>query len=200
MSADVESVFEMDDDEAEGSEAGPAATTSTNVNRTIKIAKVVVNIGVGEGGEKLRRAEEVIRLVTGCQPVRTLSRTTNKDLGVRKEMPIGCMVTLRHETAVEFLKRAFWVKQNRIANYSFDPEGNFSFGIPDYTDFKGMKYDPDIGIFGMDICVALQRNGYRIAKRRRQSMKVPHRHRITRDEAYQFVREQFNVEVIEVEL
>jgi large subunit ribosomal protein L5 len=70
-----------------------------NSMRDIKIDKVVVNIGVGEAGEKLIKAERVLELLTSRKPVRTLSSTTNKDLGIRKDMPIGCKVTLRGDPA-----------------------------------------------------------------------------------------------------
>ncbi len=165
--------------------------------RAIKIAKVVINIGVGEAGEKLIKVEDVIKLITNRKPVRTISNTTNKDLGIRIGMPIGCKVTLRGENAEKFLKDALWVKDNRIAGYSFDPEGNFSFGVPDYTDLPNMKYDPKIGIFGMDISVSLKRAGFRIAQRKRVQHKLPKKHRITHREGIDFAKKTFNVEVIE---
>ena len=66
-----------------------------NSMRKLRIAKIVLNIGVGEAGERLGKAETVLEKLSGCKPVRTLSRTTNRDLGIRLGMPIGCKVTLR---------------------------------------------------------------------------------------------------------
>jgi len=165
--------------------------------RKVSIEKVVVNVGVGEAGEKLQKAEKVLEMITGAKPVRTISKTTNKDLGIRKLMPIGCKVTLRKESAKKFLEQAFWVKDNKIAFYSFDNLGNFNFGIPDYTEIQGMKYDPQIGIFGMDISVTLTRPGRRISKRRRMKKKLPLHHRVSEEEAKEFVRREFKVEVVE---
>ncbi|HTD81968.1 MAG TPA: 50S ribosomal protein L5, partial [Thermoplasmata archaeon] len=85
----------------------------------------------------------------------------------------------------------------RLAAYSFDPHGNFSFGVPDYTDFEGMKYDPEIGVFGMDVAVALQRPGYRISRRKIARRRIPKAHRISKDEGIEFVRSSFQVEVVE---
>ena len=164
--------------------------------RTIHIEKVVVNIGVGEGGEKLIKAQKILELLTNQKPIRTISRTTNRDFGIREGMPIGCKVTLRKTKAVDFLKKAFWVKDNRIAKYSFDQEGNFSFGISDYTDFENMKYDPEIGIFGLDISTVFRRLGSRVANRRITHRKIPIRHRITQEECVNFVKDAFGVEVI----
>jgi large subunit ribosomal protein L5 len=188
-------------DNSENTQQPPKSQTSPTKKkidmRAIRIDKVVINIGVGEAGDKLIKAEKVLELLTHRKPVRTISRTTNRDLGIRKMMPIGCKVTLRRDSAEEFLKAALWVKENRITGYSFDIEGNFSFGIPDYTDFDGMKYDPEIGIFGMDISVTMERYGYRISRRKLHRRKVPIKYRITRDEGKAFVKSRFDVEVIE---
>ncbi|MEM3341342.1 MAG: 50S ribosomal protein L5 [Thermoplasmata archaeon] len=180
----------------EGKNDRYAAEYKGNPMKMIRISKLVVNICMGEGGEKLVKAEKVIKMITGRDPVRTIARTTNKDLGVRKGMPIGCKVTLRGKEAEKLLRIGFWIRENRIASYSFDNEGNFSFGIPDYTNFPGMKYDPEIGIIGMDLCVNLNRAGKRISERKRAASSIPQRHRITREEAIDFVKKKFNVEVI----
>ncbi len=161
------------------------------------VDKVVVNIGVGEAGDRLNKAQKVLTMLTQQEPLVTTAKITNRDLGVRNGMPIGCKVTLRGEVAENFLRKALSIRENRVAEYSFDPEGNLSFGISDYTDFEGMKYDPEIGIFGMDINVVIRRPGYRVSNRRIMPRKVPQQHRMTREEAMAFVRERFNVEVVE---
>ncbi|MBN1538981.1 MAG: 50S ribosomal protein L5 [Candidatus Thermoplasmatota archaeon] len=175
---------------------GDTSEKGTSPMREIRIEKVVVNIGVGDAGEKLSRAEKVILLITGHKPTQTLSSHTNKDLGIRVGMPIGCKVTLRNSDAPEFLRKAFEVKENRIMDYSFDQEGNFSFGISDYTDFAGMKYDPDIGIFGLDICVVLKRAGKRVKLRKKARSHIPNSHRVGRTEAMDWVAKKFGVEVL----
>jgi large subunit ribosomal protein L5 len=85
----------------------------------------------------------------------------------------------------------------RVPVYSFDREGNMSFGITDYTDFDGMKYDPEIGIYGMDINVVLRRGGNRITKRALLRRSIPKSHRVDRDEAIQYMKDNFNVQVVE---
>lgn len=162
-----------------------------------KIGKVVVNIGVGEAGERLNKALKVLDMITHQKPVVTTAKVTNRDLGVRFGMPIGCKVTMRGEKAQAFLRKALSIRDNRVAIYSFDKEGNLSFGLPDYTDFEGMRYDPEIGIFGMDVNVVFMRPGYRVAKRRIMTRKIPHEHRMTREEAISFMKEQYKVEVVE---
>lgn len=161
------------------------------------IAKVTVNIGVGEAGEKLKKAESVLEGVTKQKPVQTLSKTTNKDWGLRKFMPIGCKVTLRKKAAEAFLRSALKIRENKISEYSFDNQGNFSFGVPDHTLFEGQKYDPSIGIFGMDICVTVENPGYRIKHRRIDRRKIPQRHELNKEATMKFISETFSVEVVE---
>jgi len=168
-----------------------------NPMRKPHIVKCVVNIGVGSGGEKQRKAREVIKMLTGQEPVDTISKTTNADLGIRKGQTIGCKVTLRGKKAYEFLKKAFWVTSDRILKDNFDENGNFSFGIDDYTDFENMKYNPNIGIFGLDISVELARKGERIKRRKKKTKKIPDHQKLSKEEAIEYVEKAFGVEAIE---
>ena len=168
-----------------------------NAMREIRVDKVVVNIGVGEAGERLVKAQKVLEMVTGQKSVQTISKTVNRDLGIRVGMPLGCKVTLRGEAAEDFITRALPIREMRVPVYSFDKEGNMSFGITDYTDFDGMKYDPEIGIFGMDINVVLRRPGNRITQRALLKRRIPKSHRVDRDEAIQYMKDKFEVEVVQ---
>jgi len=161
-----------------------------------KIEKITINIGVGEAGERLGKAETVLKNITNRKPVKTISRTTNKDWAIRDGMPIGCKVTLRGEGAKTFLTNALKTRGNKISDYSFDDEGNVSFGIPDHTLFKDQKYDPSIGIFGMDICITMEKAGYRIKRRRIDCRKIPNKHKVKKEEAMKYFSEAFNVEVV----
>ena len=171
---------------------------SENPMRALRVEKVTVNIGVGEAGEKLVKAQKVLEMVTNQKSVQTISKTVNRDLGIRVGMPLGCKVTLRGEGAEDFLRKALSIRENKVYSYSFDKEGNMSFGISDYTDFEGMKYDPEIGIFGMDVNVVIRRaGGCRVERRALLSRRIPKEHRVQRDEAIEFVKDKFKVEVVQ---
>ena len=173
-------------------------TTAKKNPMTIpRIEKVTVNIGVGEAGERLEKAQSVLNDITKHTSIQTLSKTVNKDLALRKRMPIGCKVTLRGSNAEQFLKNAFETRENRIADYAFDEQGNMSFGIPDHTLFKDQKYNPDIGIFGMDVCITMEKPGYRIKRRRIQRQKIHQKHKVKRNETIEFFMNSFNLEVVE---
>jgi large subunit ribosomal protein L5 len=161
-----------------------------------KIEKITINIGVGEAGERLKKAESVLESLTGQKPIQTLSRTTNKDWGIREQMPLGCKITLRGKKATEFLTEALNTRENKMAEYSFDDQGNLSFGIPDHTLFKTQKYDPNIGIFGMDISITMEKPGYRVKRKRIARRKIPSKYKIKREETMKFFTDNFNVEVV----
>lgn len=172
------------------------APAATNPMQQPRIAKVTVNIGVGEGGEKLQKAEKVLAKLTGRKPVRTLGKETNRELGVKPGDPLGCKVTLRGEDADSFVKRALYTRKNKVYSYSFDNQGNLQFGVSDYTNFEGERYDPDIGVFGMDVCITLEKPGHRIKRRKALTRSVPTEHRVSRDEAMAFLTKKFELEVV----
>ena len=83
-------------------------SAAMNPMNQLRITKVAVNIGVGEGGERLVNAEKVLEIVTAFKPQRTLGRIQNRDLKVRQGAPIGCKVTMRDQDRImAFLKDAF---------------------------------------------------------------------------------------------
>ncbi len=161
------------------------------------IEKVTVNIGVGEGGERLEKAVALLEKLTGRKPVRTKTMKRIPSFGIRPKMFVGAMVTLRGQVAEDFLKRALAANDNRLSLRSIDERGNFSFGIKEYIDIPGVNYDPDIGVFGMDVCVSLGRKGYRVKRRRIKRRRVGPSHLLTREDAVQFLKEKFGVEVLE---
>jgi len=164
--------------------------------RELYVDKVVVHMGVGEAGEKLVKAENIMTQITGQSPIRAFAKRTQPAFGVRKGQPIGCRVTLRGDRAETFVQTALEIVENTISATQFDATGNFSFGIEEHTDFPGQSYDPMIGIYGMDISVVLERKGIRIARRALQEKKLPTKQRVTKDDAIAYMKEAFNVEVL----
>ncbi len=162
----------------------------------IKVGKVTINIGVGTAGESLEKAEKLLETLCGQKPIRTMSKSRIPTWGVRKKMPIGVKVTLRGKKATEFLNNAVNAKERTVKSTQFDNSGNFAFGISEYIDIPGVKYDPKIGIFGFDVCVTLEKNGYRIKKRKREKTKVPTSHKITKDEAIEWVQSTLDIKVV----
>lgn len=163
--------------------------------RDVYIDKVVVHMGVGESGDKLVKAEEIMKTITKQTPIRTIAKKTQPAFSVRKGAPIGCKVTLRGKPAEEFIKTSLGIVDRILFDTQFDKTGNFSFGIEEHTDYPGMSYDPQIGIYGMDINVVLERRGIRIARRRMEQKKLPAKQRVNKTDAIAFLKQQYQVEV-----
>lgn len=168
-----------------------------NVMLEPRIDKVVVHVGVGESGQRLVNAETILKTITHQSPVRSIAKKTLPNFGIKKNEPIGAKLTLRGKAAEEFLAVALKAAGNSLKRSQFDNQGNFSFGIEEHTDFPGMRYDPEIGIFGMDVTVAMKRAGYRIAQRRVCQKKIPSRQRLGKDDTLDFVQKKFGVVVLE---
>jgi Ribosomal protein L5 len=168
---------------------------SENVMTVPRVSKVTVHMSVGESGKKLSNAEMIMSKITGQKPVRTVAKRTLPGFNIKKNEPIGCKVTLRGDSAEKFLKIALGIVGNAVDAGKFDENGNFAFGIEEHTDFPGMEYDPEIGIYGMDVIVAVERPGYRIKHRRIQAKKIPSDHKLTKDDSIAYVSKNYGVEV-----
>ncbi len=166
-------------------------------NRKLRIAKVVLNIGVGRSGESLERAKNVIEALSGQKPATTYAKEAIRDFGIHQNEPIGTMATIRGENASGSLKRLLAAKEMKLPEKSFDDTGNFSFGIQEHIEIPDIKYDPSIGIWGLNVSVSLNRPGYRIKSRMRFPRKVGRRQRVTKAEAIEYARDIIGVEVIE---
>jgi len=160
-----------------------------------KIEKVVINISVGKSGEPLEKATKVLKALTGQTPCKRNAKKTIRDFGIRKGEPIACIVTLRKQKAIEFLKKALPVIDNKLSRSQFDKHGNFSFGIKEHIELPGVRYDPEVGIFGMDVCVSVSRPAYRVRNRRREKAKICPKHIVKPEEAMVTAIDTLGVEI-----
>ena len=163
--------------------------------RDIYVDKVVVHMGVGESGEKLVKGENIMKTITKQTPIRSIAKMTQPAFSIRKGAPIGCKVTLRGKPARDFLETSLKIIDKILFESQLDKSGNFSFGIEEHTDFPGMSYDPQIGIYGMDVNVVLERRGIRITRRRMEQKKLPAKQRVSKQDAIAFLKEKYQVEV-----
>jgi large subunit ribosomal protein L5 len=168
----------------------------SNPMRRPRLGKVTVNIGVGESGERLEKAYQLLQDLTGQKPVYTVAKETNPSFGIRRGQPIGVKVDLRRDRAREFLDWVLDAVDRELRESQFDEFGNVSFGLEEHIALEGVEYDPEIGIFGMDIAVVLERPGFRVMRRRRCRRPIPRRHRLTKEEGIVYMEEEFDVEVL----
>jgi large subunit ribosomal protein L11e len=160
-----------------------------NPMRNIRVAKLCLNICTGDGGDALTKASSVLKQLTDQEPKLAKAKITIRSFGIRRDQKIAAHVTIRGDKAKEILKRGLRVKEFELRDKNFSTSGNFGFGISEHIDL-GLKYDPSIGIFGMDFYVILERPGHRISRRKRARGKVGNAHLISKADAMKwFVNE-----------
>lgn len=133
-----------------------------NVMQVPKVEKVVINMGLGEAIQNIKvlesAAEELAR-VSGQKPVITKAKKSIAQFKLREDMPIGCMVTLRHDRAYEFLDRLINVALPRVRDFKgvsprgFDGRGNYTVGIREQIIFPEIDLDKIDKVKGLNITI-----------------------------------------------
>lgn len=164
-----------------------------NKMKEIRIEKVTLNVGVGKPGPELEKALKLLQQITGAKPVETKTTKRIPTWGVRPGLSLGAKVTLRGKEAEELLKRLLTAVDHKMHGYKIGKDGNFAFGVKEYIDIPGMKYDMTIGMMGLEAAVTLKRAGFSIRRRKVMPKKLPDRHRIHKEETKSYLKEKFNV-------
>jgi large subunit ribosomal protein L5 len=168
-----------------------------NKMKEIRVDKVTLNFGAGKDQKHLENGIALIKMIAGEDPVKTYSDQRIPAWGLRPGLPIGAKLTLRGEQAEKIIQRFLVAKDKKLNVSCVDDYGNVSFGIPEYIDIPDVKYDPKVGVMGLQISITLARPGFRVAKRKLKQQRVGRTHQIRKEEAQEFMKKTFGVEFIQ---
>ncbi|PSO64816.1 MAG: 50S ribosomal protein L5 [Cyanobacteria bacterium QH_2_48_84] len=139
----------------------------SNIHQVPKLAKVIVNRGLGEASQNAKALESSmseLSVITGQKPVVTRAKKAIAGFKIRKGMPVGVMVTLRRERMYAFVDRTINLALPRIRDFrgvspkSFDGRGNYSLGLQEQILFPEIVYDNIDQIRGMDVSIVTTAN------------------------------------------
>jgi large subunit ribosomal protein L5 len=134
----------------------------TNKLQVPRIAKVVLNIGAGEGaqdGKKIQQAQNDLTAIAGQKAIITKAKKSIASFKITTGRPIGVKVTLRRDRMYEFLDRLVTTALPRMRDFrglngrSFDGRGNYALGLKEHIVFVEIDYDKTETVWGMDIIV-----------------------------------------------
>jgi large subunit ribosomal protein L11e len=125
----------------------------------------------------------------------SLARYTVRSFSIRRNEKIATHVTVRGQTAAQILEKGLKVKEYELHAGNFSKNGNFGFGINEHIDL-GIKYDPQVGIYGMDFYVVMTRPGHRVTRRKRCKSTLGKNHLVSKQDAIQWFKDTYEGIVI----
>jgi large subunit ribosomal protein L5 len=134
----------------------------TNPMQVPRVDKIVVNMGVGEAVQDVKKIDAAVSdltAITGQHPVVIRARRSIATFKLRENMPIGVKVTLRRQRMYEFLDRLITVALPRVRDFrgvsprSFDGRGNYALGLKEQLVFPEIDYDKVDTVRGMDVVI-----------------------------------------------
>lgn len=133
-----------------------------NVNQVPKIAKVVINAGIGrfvKEASYIENVENTLAKITGQKPVRTKAKKAISNFKIREGMDIGVMVTLRGPRMYQFLEKLLNVTFPRMRDFrgitskAFDRQGNYTIGLKENTAFPEVRQTEIDKMHGLQIII-----------------------------------------------
>ena len=157
-----------------------------NVMQVPGLAKIVVNMGVGDAitdQKFLEMANNELSQITGQKPSIRRAKKSIANFKLRQKLPIGCMVTLRGARMYEFYDRLVNVAVPRIRDFrglnprSFDGRGNYSMGLTEQIIFPEINYDRVQKVRGMDVTIVTSAKTDEEGRELLKLMQMPFRQR-----------------------
>ncbi len=166
-----------------------------NPMQSILIDKVVLNIGIGSNEDMYQNARLLLEKLTSHKPIKSISKKRLPEFKIRKGQIIGAMVTLRNKDALDILRRSLDANDG-VLKYSSISNNSLSFGVKEYIYYSGVKYDPKIGMLGLNINASFTRKGRRVEQRRRKETKAGAKHKkISNEDIAAYLEKSFGATI-----
>jgi len=163
-----------------------------NKMQEVEMEKLVLSFGGVK--DELEKGYKLLKKISKEKPSRRLTSKRIPGFGIRPEMEVGCMVTLRGEKAKNLLKRLLASVDNKMKKKQI-AKNQFGFGIKEYIEIPGEEYDREIGMIGFNVVLVFSRKGKRVSIKKIKRGRLPERHHVTQDEIIKYMKENFNVRV-----
>jgi len=127
-----------------------------------RLQKTIINIGIGSATKDSKIMDEAVKVlavISGQKPIITRAKKSISNFGIRKDMPVGCKVTLRSDRMYEFLDKFINIAIARIRDFrgipsdSFDGRGNYTVGVKEQLIFPEIDFDQVTNTLGMNITI-----------------------------------------------
>ncbi len=133
-----------------------------NIMQVPKLRNIVLNVGMSEAIQNIKLLDAAARelaIITGQKAVITRAKKSIAGFKLRKDMPVGCKVTLRGSRMYDFLDKFISMALPRIRDFrgvsdkAFDGRGNYAFGVKEQIIFPEINHDKIESIYGMDVVI-----------------------------------------------
>ena len=147
-----------------------------------RLQKTIINIGLGSATKDSKIMDEAVKelaVISGQKPIITRAKKSISNFGIRKDMPVGCKVTLRSDRMYEFLDKFINIAIARIRDFrgipsdSFDGRGNYTIGVKEQLIFPEIDFDQVTNTLGMNITIVTSALNDEEGKALLESMGVP---------------------------
>ena len=167
----------------------------TSPMRQISVGKVVVNIGVGKSGEAVERARKVLEQITSQKPQPEEGEEIDQGLWDPQRRTHRPRRDHEGEGTMDLVSRLLTAREKKLASSCFDDRGSVSFGLKEHIEIPGIRYDPEIGIWGMNVSVLLERPGHRTSRRLHKPSSIGKKHVVSQEESMDFFRTKFGATI-----
>ena len=169
------------------------ASEKENPMREIKIERIVLSCsGVNE---ELEKSFKLLKNLTGKKPSKRKTSKRIPNFDIRPNMEIGCMVTLRGQESLKLLGRLLSAIENKLRIKQI-ADNHFSFGIEEYIEIPGEKYDREIGMTGLKVTIVFSRKGKRTGRKKIKSGRIPAKQNVTKEEIIKFMEDNFKTKFL----